>query len=55
MGGKEMEMLFKEQPYHTDDYIFNKNVKAEWDCPHTTSPLSRGRRGGGGGSQIDDT
>ena len=31
------------QPYHTDDYIFNKNVKAVWGCPHITSPLSRGR------------
>ena len=40
---KKWKLLFKGQPYHTDDYIFNKNVKAVWGCPHTTSPLSRGR------------
>ena len=40
---KQWKLIFKGQPYHTDDYIFNKNVKAVWGCPHTTSPLSRGQ------------
>jgi hypothetical protein len=44
--------IFNGQPYHTDDYIFNKNVKAVWGCPHMTSPLSRNR--GPGASKIDE-